>query len=95
MCIFCGPVLALDGPSTRTDPFTSGKKYCKSVNNADFIRNESIFFVSAVATCAFQLQHMPRLLHRICPAGYEICDPLSENPAYPAFYENRDKTGNR
>ena len=24
-----------------------------------------------------------------------ICDPLSENPAHPAFYENRDKTGNR
>ena len=23
------------------------------------------------------------------------CDPLSENPAHPAFYENRDKTGNR
>ena len=24
-----------------------------------------------------------------------ICDPLSENPAHPALYENRDKTGNR
>ena len=24
-----------------------------------------------------------------------ICDPLSENPAHPAFHENRDKTGNR
>ena len=24
-----------------------------------------------------------------------ICDPLSENPAHRAFYENRDKTGNR
>ena len=24
-----------------------------------------------------------------------ICDPLSENPAHPAFYENRDKTGDR
>ena len=23
-----------------------------------------------------------------------ICDPLSENPAHPAFYENRNKTGN-
>ena len=23
------------------------------------------------------------------------CDPLSENPAHCAFYENRDKTGNR
>jgi len=23
-----------------------------------------------------------------------ICDPLSKNPAHPAFYENRDKTGN-
>ena len=25
----------------------------------------------------------------------DICDPLSENPAHPAFYDNRDKTGNR
>ena len=24
-----------------------------------------------------------------------ICDPLIENPAHPAFYENRDKTENR
>ena len=24
-----------------------------------------------------------------------ICDPLSENPAHCAFYENGDKTGNR
>ena len=23
-----------------------------------------------------------------------ICDPLSKNLAHPAFYENRDKTGN-
>ena len=23
------------------------------------------------------------------------CDPLTENPAHPAFYENRDKTRNR
>ena len=26
---------------------------------------------------------------------YGICDPLSENPAHPAFHENHDKTGNR
>ena len=26
---------------------------------------------------------------------FSICDPLSENPAHRAFYENRDKTGNR
>ena len=26
--------------------------------------------------------------------SHSICDPLSENPAHPAFYENRDKTGN-
>ena len=31
-----GLVLAFDGASTRTDPFTSGKKYRKSVNNAVF-----------------------------------------------------------
>ena len=32
-----GLFLAFDGASTRTDPFTSGKKYRKSVNNAVFI----------------------------------------------------------
>ena len=26
---------------------------------------------------------------------YSKCDPLSENPAHRAFYENRDKTGYR
>ena len=39
--------LAFDSASKRTDPFTSGKKYRKSVNNAVFTRNESLFFVSA------------------------------------------------
>ena len=32
-----GLYLALDGASMHTDPFTSGKKYCKLVNNAIFI----------------------------------------------------------
>ena len=45
-CIFnklqaVGLFLAFDGASTRTDPFTSGKKYRKSVNNAVFIRDMS------------------------------------------------------
>ena len=61
-CIFnklqaAGLFLALDGTSTRTDPSTSGRKYCKLVNNAVFIRNESLFVVSAAATSAFQLKH--------------------------------------
>ena len=64
-----GLFLALDGASMRTDPFTSGKKYRKL---AVFIRNESLFFVSAAAICAFQLEHTPWLLRSICPAGYEI-----------------------
>ena len=67
-----GLFLALDGASMCTDPFTSGKKYRKLVNNATFIRNESLFFVSAEATCAFQLEHTPQFLHSLCPAGYEI-----------------------
>ena len=76
-CIFnelqaAGLFLALDATSTRTDPSTSGRKYRKSVNNAVFIRNESLFVVSAVATSAFQLKHMPRLLRSICTGGYEI-----------------------
>ena len=62
-CIFnehqaVGLFLAFDGASTCTDPFISGKKYRKLVNN--FIRNKSLFFVS------------PRLLHSVCPGGYQI-----------------------
>ena len=64
--------LAFDGASTRTDPFTSGKKYRKSVNNAVFIRNESLFFVSAAVTSALQLEHTSRLLRSGCPGGYRI-----------------------
>ena len=76
-CIFnelqaVGLFLAFDGASTRTHPFTSGKKYRKSVNNAVFIRNESLFFVSAAATSAFQLEHASRLLRSACPGGYRI-----------------------
>lgn len=77
VCIFnelqaVGLLLAFDGTSTRTDPFTSGKNYQKSVNNAVFIRNESLFFVSAAATSAFQLEHTSRLLGSTCPGGYRI-----------------------
>ena len=64
-----GLFLALDGTSKRTDPSTSGRKYCKLVV---FLRNESLFVVSAVATSAFQLKHTTRLLRSICPAGYRI-----------------------
>ena len=76
-CIFnelqaAGLFLALDGTSMRIDPCTSGRKYRKSVNNAVFIRNESLFIVSAAATSPFQLEHMPRLLRTICPEGYRI-----------------------
>ena len=76
-CIFnelqaAGLFLALDGTSTRIDPSTSGRKYRKLVNKAVFIRNESLFVVSAAATSAFQLKHTSRLLHSICPAGYRI-----------------------
>ena len=77
VCIFnklqaVGLFLAFDGASPRTDPFTSGKKYCKLVNNAVFIRIESLVFVSAVATSAFQLEHTPRLLRSVCHGGYQI-----------------------
>ena len=49
-CIFnellaAGLFLALDGTSMRTDSSTSGRKYRKSVNNAVFIRSESLFVV--------------------------------------------------
>ena len=77
-CIFinklqvAGLFLALDGTSMHIDPSTSGKKYRKLVNNAVFIRNESLFVVSAAAMSAFQLEHIPQLLRSIYPAGYEI-----------------------
>ena len=66
-CIFnellaAGLFLALHGTTMRTDPSTSGRKYRKLVNNAVFIRNESLFVVSAAATSAFQLKHMLWLL---------------------------------
>ena len=73
VCIFnelqaVGLFLVFDGASMHTD----GIKYCKSVNNAVFIRNESLFFVSAAAMSAFQLEHTSRLLRSICPGGYQI-----------------------
>ena len=70
-CIFnklqaTGLFLALDGTSTRIDPSTSGRKYRKSVNNAVFICNESLFIVSAATECipikahaVVATQHMP------------------------------------
>ena len=65
-----GLFLAYDGTSTHTDPSTSGRKYCKLVNNPVFLRNESLFVVSAAAMSA--LKHMMWLLRSICPAGYRI-----------------------
>ena len=70
--LVAGLFLALDGISMRTDPSTSGRKYHKSVNNAVFIPNESLFIVSVAATSGFQLKHTPWLLCSICPAGYQI-----------------------
>ena len=66
-CIFkelqtVGLFLTFYGVSRRTDHFTSGKKYRRLVNNVIFIRNKTLFFVSAAATSAFQLEHTPRLL---------------------------------
>ena len=63
---------SFDGASTHTDHFTSGKKCRQLVKNAVFIRNKSLFFVSAVAISAFQLEHMPRLLRSVRPRGYRI-----------------------
>ena len=68
VCLF----VAFDGVTTRTSPFTSGKKYRKLVHNVIFICNERLFFVSAQAMSAFQLEHMPRLLRSVCPGEYQI-----------------------
>ena len=48
------------------------KKYRKLVNNAVFIRNKSLFFVSAAATSGFRLEHTPGLLRSVSPGGYQI-----------------------
>ena len=69
-----GLFLAFDGASMRTDHFTSGKKYRKLVNNAIFIRNKSLFFVSAAAMHAFLLEHMLWLLRSVCPGGLSNID---------------------
>ena len=77
-CIFnklqaAGLFLSLDGTSTRIDLSTSERKYCKLVNNAIFIHNESLFVVSAIpATSAFILKHTLQLLCSICSVGYQI-----------------------
>ena len=76
-CIFnklqtTGLFLSLDDTSMCINPSTSGRKYRKSVYNAVFIHNESLFVVSAAAMSAFQLKHMLWLLCSICPAGYQI-----------------------
>ena len=62
----------LDDTSMRTDPSISGRKYRKSVYNAIFIHSKSLNVVSAAAMSAFQLKHTLRLLHSVCPAGYQI-----------------------
>ena len=46
-----GLFLALDGTNTRIDSSTSTRNYRKLVNNV-FIRNKSLFVVSAAATSA-------------------------------------------
>ena len=74
--------LAFDGASTRPDHFTSGEKYLKLVNNAVFIRNKSLFFVSAAATGAFQLEHTPRLLRSVCPWSYQTGATVSNMGKY-------------
>ena len=43
--------------------------YRKLVNNAVFICNESLFFVSAASTSAFQLEHTPQLLYAAYAPG--------------------------
>ena len=72
-CIFnklqaVGLFLAFDGASTRTDHFTSGKKYRKLVNNGVFIRNKSLFFVSDPYCVGGERGAYPA--H--CPGGYRI-----------------------
>ena len=48
------------------------KSTVKLVNKAVFLCNKSLFFVSAAATSAFQLEHKSWLLRSVCPEGYQI-----------------------
>ena len=69
----------------RTNPSTSGRKYRKLVNNAVFIRNESLFIVSAAATSAFQLEHTPT---QHMPCGLSNMDyQIRENICHVALWE--------
>ena len=66
-CIFnklqaVGLFLAFDGASTHTDLFTSGKKYCKLVNNAVFICNESYKCIPIRAHAMVATKRMPQEL---------------------------------
>ena len=77
-----GLFLALDGTSMRTEPSTSGRKYRKSANNAFFLRNESLFVVSAAATSAFQSNHTPAVAMQHMPCrlsntNYRIWENIS------------------
>ena len=80
-CIFnklqaTGLFLALDGTSTRIDPSTSGRKYRKSVNNAVFIRNESLFIVSAATEC------IPIKAHAVVATQHMPCHEVNGPPKY-------------
>ena len=82
VCIFnelqaAGLFPDLEGSSTRTDPSTSETKYRKLVNNAVFIRNESLFVVSAAATKCIPIKAHTAVTtlqspHCTCPASYRI-----------------------
>ena len=60
--------LVLESGSTHTY-CTSGRKYCNFLNNAVFLRNESLLTVSAMGTSAYQSEHTAWLLRSICTAG--------------------------
>ena len=75
MCILnelqaVGLSLALDDASMHIEPFTSGKKYRKLVNNAVFIRNEKCFSSGYIHTCNRIRAHST--VATLCPADYEI-----------------------
>ena len=70
VCIFrvAGLFLALDSTYQHTYQSLYQWKYHKSVQNAVFINNESLF-VSVVATSVFQLNHMLAIEYELANIG--------------------------
>ena len=65
--------------------------YCMNMGVVEPLSSKKVIFVFLRQLCVPNLDPVIPII----TCNNDNCDPLSENPAHPAFYENRDKTGNR